>query len=529
MNDLVERPYQRGMVQFAHDTKPLPERPDFRACGIGAEMGLGKTIAALLTIDESLYDYLDTTRWLVVAPRLVAQDTWPREIGRWLQFEHLTHRVIELEDLDLEPAVAIEVDGQQIEIPYSRWLADQKSKFPNWDDMPSGQRPKPHRCGLTFGERSDKAATKRRLLAYQESITIVSWDRLPWLAAALGKSWPYDGVVLDESDFAANSTSNMHKAAFHAIHRLDKVRRVLELAGKPAANGIEMMHGQMRLLDGGARLGSTKSDFQQAWMVPDKFDPRRGVVYSYKPRDDKQDEFQARVAQLWISLRSRDYLDLPPCVINPIRVTLGKKARELYDQLERDLVVTVGPDSTILAPSEGVLATKLRQLANGAVYDIGGAFHAVDDAKLDRLDEILASTPTPIVLAYNFQSDWERIVKRVKGAVHVKSPNALGRFRAGKVRLLGMHPQSGAFGLDGLQDVSSTAVWFGATYNARHWYQFNARLDRNGQRADRTVIHQILADDTIEDYVAGKALPGKLEESDVLLDAIKWRAKGKPG
>jgi hypothetical protein len=499
------RPYQRGMIDWAHATRAGA----LRACGYAAEMGLGKTGAALHVIDDSLYDFCDTTGWVVVAPRLVAEDGWTREVARWSRLRHLTMRVITLEDLDLEAAVAIEVDGRQIEIPLSRWKA-----------MPE-PRPKMWRCGLCLGAREDKAATKKRLLSYTEDVLVVSWQRFPWFVRALGRGYNRDGLVLDESHFVANSTSDVHKAAYHVTHRLGAVKRVLELSGKPG--GIEDMHGQMRILDGGARFGATKTAFYEDWMTPDKIDRKRGIIYSHKPREDKADEARALIGELWTSLRSADYLQLPPLVLNPVLVQLGPPARALYARLERDLVVEI-EGAEILAPSQAALANKLRQIANGAVYDTDKAWHAVDDAKLDALEEIVDQTDGPIVLAYAFQSDWERIVKRIKGAVHVKSPGSLERFRAGKIKLLGMHPEGGAYGTDGLQDVSSTAVWFGATYVPRQWHQFNARLPRSGQRAARVMLHQILAEGTIEEYVAGKHLPEKIEEHETLLDAIKWRA-----
>jgi hypothetical protein len=503
------REYQQGMRRFAHETWA---KPGLRACGLGADMGLGKTLASLTVIDDSLHDYLDTERWCVVAPPLVASDTWPRELAKWPQFAHLRAFVVTLDDLDLEAAVAVDVDGQQVEMPLSEF----KRRWP--------EAQAPRRCGLTFGTRADKAATKRRLLAKiaEHDITFVAWSRFPWLAKLLGDSWPFDGLVLDESDYAANASTDASKAAYHVTHRRGKVVRVMALSGKPTANGIEMMHGQMRALDGGARLGATKTAFVDAWMLPDKTDPRRGIVYSHKANPEKSEEFQRRVAELWITLRSDDYLQLPPQVVIPTYVTLGSDARRLYDAMERDLIAQLG-DATVLAPSQGVLVNKLRQIANGAVYDSDKAWHAIDDAKLERLEELLESVTTPVILAYLYEPDWARVVKRIKGATNAKSPGALDRFRAGKVRLLGMHPASVAHGIDGLQDVCSDTVWFGATYNARHWYQLNARTRRNGQTASVVRVHQLMAADTIEEYIARVPLAERIDEQETLIDALRWR------
>ena len=80
---LILRPYQDGMTQFALDT------PN---CALWAEPGLGKTPVALSVMTHSLFDAMDTSRWLVVAPKLVASDDWPRQLRKWMQFRHLTWR-----------------------------------------------------------------------------------------------------------------------------------------------------------------------------------------------------------------------------------------------------------------------------------------------------------------------------------------------------------------------------------------------------------------------------------------------------
>jgi hypothetical protein len=457
-----------------------------KRCALWADLGLGKTPTALEVIRDSLNDYCDTERWLVVAPRLVALDAWPRQLNRWAQFAGLSYRNITAADFGLQINKAEPTQGRKHQ-------------------------------HLIFGDRADKAAVKRRLQGLRETIHLVSWDMLPYLVKAYGVNWPYDGIVLDEAVFAANSTSERHKAAYHVIHRLGAVNRVIQLTGAPVPNGYAQLHGQARLLDR-ELLGDTLTEFQRRWMTPVPM----GSFLKWVMRADSRPAMDALMAQYAISLKSADYLSLPELTINRVTVDLPGEARELYDRMERDLVADVD-GVEILAPSQAALAGKLLQIANGAIYDESGAWSAVHRAKLDRLDELLEIAPGPVLLAYSYAHDWERIKAKFKGTVHVKDHGALDRFRAGKVKLLGMHPASGAHGLDGLQEVSSTAVWFGATYNADHWAQFNKRLHRDGQKAGRVTIHQILASDTLEDHLAVDVLPAKLEEQDVLLQAVKMR------
>ncbi len=498
--ELTLRDYQEGMRAFAGRTK---------FCALWADMGLGKTPTALMAVHDSLFDYCDTDRWLVVGPKLVALDTWPRQLRMWKQFAGLTWRNIGAQDFGLEPLAIIEVDGVDVEVPWSKLREEDK--------------PNARRVGLTFGGREDKAAVKRALRAMSEQVHLCSWDFLPWLVKAYGKNWPYQGVILDEAIFVQNSTTDRHRAVWHVTQNLKAVSRMIQLTGAPNPNGYGQLHGQIRLLDGGLRLGKTKEQFTERWLMPDKVDKFRGRVHSWKLVPGAKPQIDTLLQDLCVSLKSSDYLSLPELVHNTVHVSLPDAARDTYTKLEDDLVTQID-GAEVLAPTEAALADKLMQVANGAVYDSDKVWRHVHDAKLDKLCELVDGADGPVLLAYSFESDWERIAKRLGSkAVHVKSRGSLDRFRAGKVKLLGMHPASGAHGLDGLQNISSTAIWFGATYNADHWLQFNKRLHRDGQRAGRVIVHQLIAADTIEEYVSEAALVKKLNGVEALLYATRMR------
>ena len=476
---LTLRGYQQDMRAWAW------ARP---RCALWADMGLGKTPTALMAMLDALYDRVDVDRWLVVGPRLVVEDTWPRQIRRWRQTAGLRFRLLGPVDFGMKASYA-----------------------------DNGRR-----AGLTFGGRAEKRQAKLGFLTAREPVTLVSWDWFPWLVKACGVNWPWDGLVLDEAIFAASSTSDRHKAAYQVIHRLGAVRRVIELTGAPAPNGYQALHGQIRLLDGGQRLGRTLTEFRDNWQVPDTINKRTQQVWSWRLAPGARARIDAAVGDLAVALRTEDYLSLPEMVVNDVWVELPLRARRTYDDMERDLVARVG-DIDVLAASEGVLVSKLLQIASGAMYSNEGVALELHAVKLDRLAELLEAEPGPVLLAYGFKPEWARVKRRFPAARHVRDAGALEAFRAGRCKLLCMHPASGGHGLDGLQEVSSCAVWFGATYNADHWLQFNKRLHRDGQRAGRVVVHRLLAAGTIEEYVAGQALSEKLSEQAHLLRALMMR------
>ena len=50
------------------------------------DMGLGKTVITLTALEELVLDRFEVSRILVIAPKRVAESTWPNEISKW---EHL--------------------------------------------------------------------------------------------------------------------------------------------------------------------------------------------------------------------------------------------------------------------------------------------------------------------------------------------------------------------------------------------------------------------------------------------------------
>ena len=59
-------------------------------CGLILDMGLGKSVITLTALWNLLLDSFDVGCVLVVAPKRVAEDTWPREIAKWEHLKGLT-------------------------------------------------------------------------------------------------------------------------------------------------------------------------------------------------------------------------------------------------------------------------------------------------------------------------------------------------------------------------------------------------------------------------------------------------------
>ena len=101
----------------------------------------------------------------------------------------------------------------------------------------------------------------------------------------------------------------------------------------------------------------------------------------------------------------------------------------------------------------------------------------------------------------------------------IDTPKDISDWNAGKVAIGLLHPASGGHGLN-LQDGGSTVVWYGMTWSLELYQQLNARLWRQGQRADTVVIHHIITRGTIDESIM-KALTLKDKSQAALIRAVK--------
>ncbi|MCR4875869.1 MAG: DEAD/DEAH box helicase, partial [Clostridiales bacterium] len=173
------------------------------------------------------------------------------------------------------------------------------------------------------------------------------------------------------------------------------------------------------------------------------------------------------------------------------------------------------------AKNASVLCGKLSQLANGAVYSEGGQAVRIHDRKLDALEDLIESANgNPLLVAYWFQHDLWRMKERFPGIRALRSPEDIRDWNAGRIPVAAIHPASCGHGLN-LQAGGSTLVWFGLTWSLELYQQTNARLWRQGQRAETVVIRHLVTEGTIDERIL-QALKGKDQSQERLIDAVRW-------
>lgn len=421
------------------------------------EMGLGKSVISLSAINELMLDYFDVSRTLVIAPLRVAISTWPDEIKKWDHLKYLSYSVV------------------------------------------------------TGSEKERLDALKKPAHIY-----VINRENVDWLITKSGFKWTFDMVVIDELSSFKSYQAKRFKSLLKAR---PKVKRIVGLTGTPSSNGLMDLWAEFRLLDMGERLGRYITHYRQNFFIPDKRNQQ--IIFSYKPKDGAEKVIYQLISDITISMKSKDFLKMPECIMNEVVVSLSEKEQKLYDSLKKDMVLSI-EDEEIDAINAAALSSKLLQMANGAVYNDDKESIHIHDRKLDALEDLIeGANGKPVLIAYWFKHDLERIKKRFD-VREIKTSEDISDWNNGKIPIAIIHPASAGHGLN-LQLGGSTLIWFSLTWSLELYQQTNARLYRQGQK-DTVVIHHIVSEGTIDEDVM-KALKAKEKMQDALIDSVKARLK----
>lgn len=425
------------------------------SCALFWGMGCGKTVTTLTAVNDLLYDRMEDGPVLVIAPKRVAENTWSKEAAKWNHLQHL-------------------------------------------------------RVSLISGTAEQRLAALDALA----DLYVIGRDNVVWLVETLGNAWPFKIIVIDEL-----SSFKSHQAKrFKALRRvLGRVHRVIGLTGTPSPNGLTDLWSQVYLLDRGERLGRTVGAYRARFFRPDRMNGH--IVYSYRLLEGAEESIHSRLADLCMSLKKEDYLDLPGQIYEDIELTAPPALLKQYKQFERDRIMEcMGEDGEIVALNAASLTGKLLQFTNGAIYDTDRGVHELHDVKLEALEELIeAANGEPVLVFYAFQHDRDRIRRRIE-CRELSTSRDIDAWNRGEIPVAIAHPASVGHGLN-LQQGGHIIIWYGLTWSLELYQQANERLNRPGQTHVCRIYHLILKGTHDERVLA--ALANKNTSQRALIDALR--------
>lgn len=193
-------------------------------CGLILDMGLGKSVITLTALWELLLDRFDCGKVLVVAPKRVAEDTWPKELVKW---DHL----------------------------------------------------KGLNCSVVMGSEQKR----REALQRKAQLFVINRENVAWLVE--NYRWDFDTLVIDELSSFKSSKAQRFKA-LKKVRSL--ITRVIGLTGTPAPNTLIDLWPQIYLLDMGKRLGRFVTGYRERYFMPDKRNRDIVYSYKLREGAEKQ-------------------------------------------------------------------------------------------------------------------------------------------------------------------------------------------------------------------------------------------------
>jgi SNF2 family DNA or RNA helicase len=385
-----------------------------------------------------------------------------------------------------------------------------------------------HTSHLKFSMITGTRDQRTRALLRPADIYLINFENLGWMAVTLqtyfikkDRPLPFTGIVWDEISKMKNSNTNRVKSIKKV---LDQFTWSTGLTGTPAGNGYKDLHGQFLVVDKGQRLGVSKTAFRTRFY-------RKIGPYKEVPYDDTETVIKNLIGDITLEMSAEDYNPLPDLMVNNIDIEMPEELRAMYDMMEKDFFLQLDSGSTVEVFNQASLTNKCLQFSNGAMYPIAGMplWEPIHALKLDALEEIIDEAQgSPVLCSYAYRSDAERIMTRFKSIrpinlTECKSEaslnDAMHRWKTGDCQLMIGHPASMGHGIDGLQSMGHTLVWFGLNWSLDLYDQFNARVRRQGQGVP-VICHRILMKDTL-DQAQGISLDGKATTQNGLRSAIK--------
>ncbi len=368
---------------------------------------------------------------------------------------------------------------------------------------------------------------KEKNLEKEADIYIINPEGLQWLLGhkTFKKKFKGTALFIDES----SKFKHTNTKRFKLLRRyLPQFARRYVLTGSPAPNGLLDLFGQIYIIDLGASLGQYVTHYRSKYFYPTGYGG-----YEWKLQEGAAKLIHAAVKPLTLRLAAEDYLELPKLIINDIYVDLDEKSREIYDEMEEDLISAI-KRKEIVASSAAVASNKCSQIANGGIYDENKKAHFVHGLKAEVVEELVGElNGSPALIAYEFSHDLDRLrlvlgkdVPYIGGGVSPKRAADLEvRWNRGELPVLLGQPASIAHGLN-IQEAGNHVIWHSLTWNFEFYDQFIKRVLRQGNLHSKVYVHRIIVRNSVDELKIA-AMNNKFRTQNDLFEALKQFLKRK--
>ncbi len=372
------------------------------------------------------------------------------------------------------------------------------------------------------GIRWSVAHADGRSKAFQRDadIYLINADAARWCVRNLPFEFWHDfgTLILDESSAFKNPESQRSQAMRTLLHHFP-YRRLL--SGTPCPNSITDIWHQVHLLDDGQRLGPSFWRFRDAVC-----EPIRGAAGWLDKPEAQQMVFRC-INDVTIRHRFEDCLSIPPNHTYSVVFDLSEKLKHHYQCALHSAVLRLKQERVVTRFHAAALATKLLQVASGALYTgEDGHYEVLDRTRVELIMDLLQERPHSIV-AFQWRHQRDELLRAARkrgfavsvldGSVNQKDRDLVVlAFQEGVLKALFVHPRTAAYGLNLTR--GTTTIWASPTYSSEAYHQLRHRIYRSGQTQRTETLH-LLARNTIDEMVYQR-LGTKLDAMALLSELI---------
>lgn len=375
---------------------------------------------------------------------------------------------------------------------------------------------------------------------------ITNHDAANWLAKQSKTFFSkFDTLIIDELGAFKHNTSqrskSVNKIKTHFQYRLG-------MNGTVTPNAVTDIWNQIFIIDDGQRLGRSFFAFRQAVCTPVQVGPSSQML-KWEDREGASDAVTKLIEDITIRHKFEDCIDIPSNHQYSVPYVLSSAQQKAYDQMANAQMALIqglprnaeeiveyarerflhdeeaarNRMRTISAVNAAAVATKLLQIASGAVYDEHGEYQLIDTGRYELVMDLAEERQhTVIFFLWKHQKDLLLAEAKRRGLTYCVIDGtvtdndrlqAVDFFQKGFYRICFAHPQSAAHGLTLTR--GSATIWASPTYNLEHYQQGLKRIYRAGQ-TQKTETITIVAPDTIEERVWTALQNKKVKMEDLL-------------
>lgn len=291
-------------------------------------------------------------------------------------------------------------------------------------------------------------------------------------------------VLIDESD-TIKSINSVRNKKVRELGAFTQQRGIM--TGTPIAKDLTDEWAQFYFLNPDFIGHKYLTSFRAQFCVMGGFENRSVIAHK------NVDAFKKLTAPHIFRATKQD-LGLPPKVYDSVVFDLGPTQKRLIRELRDQFFASLSSGATVAVKTGAVLLMRMQQISNGYAVDENGTVNWIENPRLDALVKLREDITGPVVIWCRFKED----VMTVKKHFHNTAVTYYGDTKdadraAAKAAFLNGHAReiiatagSMGKGVDGLQTVCDTGIYYSNSYNAIDRWQSEDRIDRMGMKGTST-------------------------------------------